>query len=241
MSRHAIRSFTWMLLAIVLNGCLSLSYHAKELSNRARPCLFPGLMYYLKGTDKNFWDAYLDELRANIPLGAFLPVFMLGDLCVDVVFLPLDGVMVATSDSDYRIEPSKGGGCLFRLPRKQVLEQYSVSNALAMEIDVEEGSCLVKAGRWPENGLDMYFPEKHEILVSRNCRENGHFGHVKLLLYPPVFRCIGGDENWSFEIVEGNAEVLSRMSFIGLFFFDDFKGMIRLDNAGSNGQSILIN
>ena len=116
MSRHAIRSFTWLLLAIVLNGCLSLSYHAKELSNRCRPCLFPGFMYYLRGTDKNFLDAYLDELRTNIPLGAFLPVLMLGDLCVDVVFLPLDGVLVANSDSDFLIEPSKDGGCLFRLP-----------------------------------------------------------------------------------------------------------------------------
>ena len=180
MSRHAIRSFTWLLLAIVLNGCLSLSYHAKELSNRCRPCLFPGFMYYLRGTDKNFLDAYLDELRTNIPLGAFLPVLMLGDLCVDVVFLPLDGVLVANSDSDFLIEPSKDGGCLFRLPRKQVLEQYSVSKALALEIDVEEGACLIKASRYPEDRLDIYFPEKHEILVSGNCRENGHSGHIKL-------------------------------------------------------------
>ena len=236
MSRHAIRSFTWMLLAIVLNGCLSLSYHAKELSNRARPCLFPGFMYYLRGTDKNFWDAYLDELRTNIPLGAFLPVFMLVDLCVDVVFLPLDGVLVATSDSDYIMESSKGGECGLQLPKKQVLEQYSVYKALALEIDVGEGTCLVKAGRWPEDRLDMYFPEKHEILVSGNCEEDGHSGHIKLLLYPPVFRCMGGDDNWSFKVIEGNAEALPRMSFIGMFFSNDFKGVIRLVNAGSNGQ-----
>jgi len=203
--------------------------------NEARPCLFPGFLYYFKGTEHGFWDGYLIEMRTNIPLGTFTPVFMAGDLCIDLLFLPLDGVLLAASPSEY-FRLSIEDKTVF-CSCKQVLEQNSNREATALDIAVEEGHVLIKSGKWPESRLDSYFPVGCDILVSRSFgNENESLPkhdvkyeeHVKLMLYPPVFRCMSGDRNCSFQLINETGQATTRMTLSGLFVSDDFKGVVKL-------------
>ncbi len=241
-----IASVVVLFAAIAVNGCISCSYHVKEVLGETRPCLFPGFMYYFKGSDKGIWDGYLKEILRTLPYGVLLPAFTLSDLCADVLFLPLDLVGQAYPTSEY-VELSSSGKSLV-LSGRQGLFRYSTEEALVLEIDAEAGFFLVEAAGYPPSDLDLYLPcrcavllsgaqedEDRELVSFGNQKEMRYSGHLKLMLYPPVFRFMGSsDEHWSFQIMTDKAEVSRRMSFVKSGFTKDFKGTIKVGRAADH-------
>lgn len=221
-------------LCITLNGCFSLSYHVKTIGGMSRPRVYPGFMYYFKGTQDGFWEVYMKEICQNIPLGTFTPGFMLLDACLDTAFVPIDLVMLASSSNEYAWISSDGKGVM--LSQKTVLEQDSRDNPVILDVDVKKGTLTITASRWPARAYDNYLPNNSEIRIlgSGQTEMAGVVtsvmeirGHARLKLYPPVFRVFGQETKWSFVLVGDGADISSRMTLVSAHVSDDFNGNVK--------------
>lgn len=237
MKRHLffVRFIVFAFASMMISGCISVSYHSREVTGRASPRCYPGFMYYFRGVPDGFGASYRREIVQNIPLGLFTPLFMVLDFCSDTVFLPFDFVLQACStENSVKIE---NGERMCIQGSKQMLFLDASESKIALDCTVRNGAVIIKGQKGKKSSLDCYLPLEHTIVLlpgnDDSCtRREDRFvvhGHAQLELMPPVFNVWREDNRWRVSATGADGTSSDVVFVSDLEFIEPYTGCIKLD------------